>query len=321
MTWQCPRRQRSSAAVVDGRPVNWGEPIGFLALRATRLSDVQAWHLSLQRLRAETACKGPGFFMPYHFVTLALLLKELDAGQVNLPPEVTAYAARMRLWEALGLQSPIDVPQRDSGSRFHELTPLVDLNSVGNVAEALKDVILNNVGAPCSDETGDSLFITLTELLGNCHHHARAADGLHGLVCAQTWYQNARAQFAIGDSGIGVRRSLGESVDLVQRLGKENACTLATKLGVSSKLNKGHAGYGLAVARDLALQTPGSMLMVQSLNEVFMVEHGKIVEMNTFDHALPGTLVVFEWDMKKPLDIGAVYAGWPQSDGGDNEFF
>src|SRR3546814_2403799 len=81
---------------------------------------------------------------------------------------------------------------------------------------------------------------------------ARTDDGLHGFVCAQTWYRDSRAQVAIADSGIGIRSSLTESLDLAKRLAKQNACELATEYGISSKLGRGHAGYGLTLARDLA---------------------------------------------------------------------
>src|SRR3546814_14318315 len=100
---------------------------------------------------------------------------------------------------------------------------------------------------------------------------ARTDDGLHGFVCAQTWYRDSRAQVAIADSGIGIRSSLTESLDLAKRLAKQNACELATEYGISSKLGRGHAGYGLTLARDLAQQTPGSMLFVQSCTEAIQI--------------------------------------------------
>jgi len=153
----------------------------------------------------------------------------------------------------------------------------------------------------------------LSELLGNCYHHARASDGLHGIACAQTWYRDARAQFAIADSGIGIRKSLEESKDLVKRLSKQNACALACELGISSKLGRGHAGYGLAIAYDMAMQTANSMLFVQSCDEAVLIENGKVMEISGFDYALPGTLIVFEWDLKKPLDLANVYAKWPNA--------
>jgi len=161
------------------------------------------------------------------------------------------------------------------------------------------------------DDLKESLFIMLSELLGNCYHHARANDGLHGIACAQTWYRDARAQFAIADSGIGIRRSLEESPDLAERLSKQNACALACQLGISSKLGKGHAGYGLAIAYDMAMQTANSMLFIQSCDEAVLIENGKVTEISEFDYALPGTLIVFEWDLKKPLDLANVYSKWP----------
>lgn len=290
-------------------------------MRATRLSEIREWNRSLSRLKADGTCQSPGFFKPYHFVTMALMLKEERVGAVNLPEQITSYAARMRLWEAIGLDSPVVVLERPSGSRFHELTRLTNLAAVGDVAEALSKMVTANVGQPCSPETQESLFITLTELLGNCHHHARAADDLHGLVCAQTWYKGARAQFAIADSGIGIRQSLQENPDLSKRLANQNACVLATELGISSKLNRGHAGYGLALARDLAIQTPGAQLFVQSFDEAVLISDGQLTELSKFEYAIPGTLVVFEWDTKKTLDVANVYANWPRSEDDDHDFF
>lgn len=258
--------------------------------------------------------------MPYHFVTMALVLKEERAAKLDLPDEVVSYAARMRLWESIGLPSPVSVKGNPSGSRFHEITRLESLDAVGDVAEALTEMLASSGSKECDEETRQSLYIMLSELLGNCHHHARTTDGLDGLVCAQTWYQGARAQFAIADSGIGVRRSLAENSDLKKRLAKQNACSLATELGISSKLNRGHAGYGLTVARDLALQTPQAALFVQSCDEAVQVANGKITDV-AFRPALPGTLVVFEWDTNKPLDLTRVYAKWPKTENEDDEFF
>lgn len=290
-------------------------------MRATRVSDVLAWHESLIKLKDTRNCSSPGFFMPYHFVTLALLLKEEQAKEVNLLPEFTSYAARMRLWEAIGLESPVTIPGRATSSRFHEITPLRNLDAVDSVATALTEMLAASGARPCDKDTQDSLYIMLAELLGNCHHHARMDAGLHGLVCAQTWYKGARAQFAIADSGIGIRKSLGENPDLANRLAKQNSCKLATQLGISSKLNRGHAGYGLTVARDLAMQTPNATFIVQSCDEVVVVQDGKIAERGGVKHAVGGTLVVFEWDTNKPLDVGGVYRGWPKTENDDDEFF
>jgi len=90
------------------------------------------------------------------------------------------------------------------------------------------------------------------------------------------------------------------------------------QLGISSKLNRGHAGYGLTLARDLAKQTSGAQLFIQSLDEAVMIEDGTLKEFAKFGYAIPGTLVVFEWDTKKPLDVSGVYAGWPKAEDDDD---
>jgi len=288
--------------------------------RATKLADIRQWHAELKQLKETGRCRPPGFFMPYHFATMALLLKEYQVGELQLPPSITEYAAKLRLWEAIGLDSPVVVPPNPGGSRYHELTPLKSLADVENVAEGLANMLTSH-SQRCSDQTRGNLFIMLAELVGNCHHHARADDGLHGLACAQTWYKDSRAQFAIADSGIGIRASLGENPDLARRLAAQNACELATEYGISSKLGRGHAGYGLTLARDLAAQTPGSTLFVQSCGEAILVEGQKVTSISDFDYAIPGTLVLFEWDMGKTLDLEDVYRNWPDAESDQHDYF
>jgi hypothetical protein len=258
--------------------------------------------------------------MPFHFVTMALMLKEASIIGLRLPPIVTSFAARLRLWEAIGLESPVEIEPGPGGSRYHEITALKQLSDVENVADRLSGMLTGNTPR-CTEGTKENLYIMLAELLGNCHHHARAADSLHGLACAQTWYRDARAQFAIADSGIGIRESLSENVDLRRRLADHNACDLASQYGISSKLGKGHAGYGLTLARDLAMQTPGSLLFVQSCNEAMLIDNCRVTLTSDFNHAYTGTLVLFEWDMNTKLDLTQVYQRWPNAEESSDDFF
>lgn len=288
--------------------------------RKTKIGDIYQWQQSLEELRDERHCRPPGFFMPYHFVLMALLLKEAAAEELHLPEEFREYASRLKLWEAIGLTSPITVKPQPTGSRYHPITPLKTDADIGNAAENLSTMLTLN-SKSCSEETTNDLYAMLSELLGNCLHHARSEDGLHGLACAQTWYQDSRAQFAIADSGIGIRKSLEENMDLAKRLRTSNACKLASQYGISSKLNRGHAGYGLTIARDMALNTSQSMLFVQSGNEALLIDNRKETEIATFPNTLPGTLVIFEWDMSTKLDLSAVYKNWPKMKGDDSDDF
>ncbi|HFL5760581.1 hypothetical protein [Stenotrophomonas maltophilia] len=288
--------------------------------RKTKLGHFADWQQQLENLRVHRKCEGPNFFMPYHFATMALVVKEMGPGKLILPDDITEYAAKLRLWEAIGQNSPLIVERRPASTRYHDLTPLRSTADVDNAASAIAQMLTSHSDS-CTSETRNDLYVMLAELLGNCYAHARTQDGLHGLACAQTWYKESRAQFAIADSGIGIRKSLEENADLLHRLAEMNACTLACELGVSSKLGKGHQGYGLTVACDMARRTPGSILFVQSCDEAIFVENGVVQEISSFRHGFSGTLVVFEWDMDTKLDLAEVYANWPQSQGDGDEFF
>ena len=198
--------------------------------RRTKLGDFAEWHLQLEALQGNRKCEGPGFFMPYHFATMALVVKEMGPGQLILPDEIVEYAAKIKLWEAIGQQSPVVVESRPASTRYHDLTPLRSTGDVDGAASAIAGMLTSHSQA-CTRETRNDLFVMLAELLGNCYSHARTQDGLHGLACAQTWYRESRAQFAIADSGIGIRRSLGENEDLIDRLKSTNACALACEWG------------------------------------------------------------------------------------------
>src|SRR3546814_13877033 len=124
--------------------------------------------------------------MPYHFVSMALLLKEEDCGELHLPSEVTEYAARLRVWEAIGLPSPVAVSPEPGGSRYHELTPLRCVSDVENVAEQLARMLTGN-SSGCSDDTRENLYIMRAELLGNWRSEERRVGQECVSTCRDLW--------------------------------------------------------------------------------------------------------------------------------------
>src|SRR3546814_16539397 len=101
--------------------------------------------------------------MPYHVVSRSLVVKEEDAGELHLPSEGTESAARLRVWEAIGLPSPVAVSPEPGGSRYHELTPWRCVSDVENVAEQLARMLTGN-SSGCSDDTRENLYIMLAEI-------------------------------------------------------------------------------------------------------------------------------------------------------------
>jgi anti-sigma regulatory factor (Ser/Thr protein kinase) len=223
----------------------------------------------------------------------------------------------MKLWQALGMESPFGPKERVSSGRYHPIELLTDEATIDDVAESLVSLFT----PVCSNaRTLDAVQTMLRELIGNCYAHSDVADGLYGIICAQVWAGGRKAQIALADSGIGIRSSLEQNPELADRLRTENSCGLATEYGITSKPGRGHSGYGLHIAKRLLEQNKG-VLYVRSGLEACCVSQA--VTKNFYTKSRwNGTLLVIEWDIDKPMDISDVYASLPLPEGiNDDDFF
>lgn len=285
-------------------------------MNPTTIFNLQQWIGQLDRLTRDNRCNSPGFLRPHHFVTLALAMRRAGKQTVTIPPALERYATRMHLWAALGTKSPVEVGEYEPFGRFVPLVRLENKNTISDTATQLAG-IAKAYGA--DEETFGSLQISLMEIIGNCFAHNELGEGLRGLACAQSWPQGDLAQIAIADAGIGIRKSLSENPDLLAKLEAGNSCEIATEFGITSKPGKGHAGYGLALTRQL-LAHAGGRLLVASGHEWFTTNG-----MNTAAGDLPvpwnGTIAVLEWSTRRPLRAGEVYKSWPLPEGFDDDDF
>ena len=236
---------------------------------------------------------------------------------LDLPKALTPYAARMRLWQAIGLEAHVLVqPQLPPKGRYTPVDRVDDRNQVAETASALAEITAR-YGA--DSETEDAVKVSMMEVMENCFAHAEVPGALKGVACAQSWPQGNLAQIAIADSGIGIRRSLQANKELAEALAEHNSCELATRLGVTSKPKQGHAGYGLALTRQL-LERAGGRLIVISGNE-WMQARGDRLSTGTMEHPWDGTLAVLEWRTNFPLRLKNVYESWPLPAGfADDDF-
>lgn len=279
------------------------------------LYEIQSWLGCVNRLMTTGACESPGFLKPYHFVTLAMEMKRNGRTNLGLPDALCAYAARMRLWHALGVKPPVEVNEYAPAGRFHPLVALVDEGTVFDVSEGMVQIFANGGDGTSVNAAGTMV----QELLGNCYAHAESKNGLHGLACAQWWPKAGKAQIAICDSGIGIRQSLQQSGRYEDQLSGGNSCELATGYEVTSKPGKGHSGYGLTLARDLIEQNAGAIFIV-SYDEYFYSK-GCAVQSGKIGTPFNGTLLVLEWNTNTPLDLKRVYDSWPAAEGADDDDF
>lgn len=285
----------------------------------TTIEDVQSWLLQLQVLEDSKQCHAPKYLRPYHLASAALLLKECGAQKLEVADGLSEYANKMRLWDAIGLRSPL--AQFVETGEIPKYLPIEALVSRDAVDDCSNRLALIGNQANLDDESRRSLGIATSELLDNCFAHAGPADGLHGLACAQTWKGSQLAQIAIADRGMGIRASLeaAETEEVRSRAASSNVCDLATELGVTSKPSNGHAGYGLALTRQL-LERNGGTLVVVSGKEWFIASAGA-TQSGTDGVNWPGTLIVFELNTAKPLSSRAVYDSWPPVRGYSDDDF
>ena len=259
---------------------------------------------------------GQIFIKPYHLLTLAIELKRHHCRHLEMPEQLQHYASLMSLWEAADIEAPEQVHSAHARGRFLPVQALTSRSKLVHSADELTTILSTQ---SAENSTLDSLNTALQELLDNYYSHARVDHDLYGLACAQTWPKGHLAQIAVVEGGLGIRESSSENPLLVDQLETENACELATRLGVTSKPGQGHAGYGLALTRNL-MRLNGGTISLLSGNEGFIEQAGQFISFD-LPQSWQGTLLIIEWQTDRPLDCQAVYKSWPLPEGmGDDDF-
>lgn len=288
---------------------------GAIPMDLTTVPEIRSWLGALSDWRNGGNLRGPRFIKPFHLATLALTAKRADAIDLNLPPDIQGYAARMDLWRAAGLTPPVAVTRRDPTGRFVPTQALVDEDHVWNVTNELVAIAPGSI----DEETRGSLWSIVHELVENCFAHSAPEIDLHGLACAQAWLGGSLAQIAIADPGIGVRAALSENTEYTKDLQCNNSCEFATRYSVSGKLGQHHSGYGLTLARDTLKRSEGGFTLV-SQGEIFACKRAESYA-GDIVHPWAGTLLVIEWHLDRPLDVVSVYNSWPAPEGASDEDF
>lgn len=288
-------------------------------MNSTQIGELHDWLSQLQGLVQNKTCKSPAFLRPYHLATLALVLKSEKAAQVGIPDHLADYATRMHLWKAIGLQSPHGGrAENDATGRFLPVEPLRDRNVVDECSRRLAAITKH---ANLNEKSHSSLDISVSELVDNCFAHAGLKTGLHGVACAQYWPRGNLVQIAIADRGMGIRSSLesAETPEVRSLAASRNCCELATEFGVTSKPSH-HAGYGLALARQMIARNGGTLIVVS--RQEWFLSQGDLLRNGNRGVNWPGTLIVCEFNTDRPISTAEVYASWPtQVRGYDDDDF
>lgn len=281
----------------------------------TWVSDVESWLSTLAKMKESKTYDPPDFLRPFHLLTFALALKAGKWSGVTLPDNLENYAIRMGLYEAAGLRPPKEINKYSATGRFHPVIPLVDIRTVAATAARLSALCENQV---TTRETRESLEAVIMELLENCYAHAKTGGReFHGLAAAQIWPYGNLAQIAVADVGVGIRARLMDNPNLHALLRTFNACEVATRYGITAD-EVGHGGYGLTLAKDLLRSNRGN-LMVISKNEVAVGTPNGMVSSKFKSVRWNGTLIIFEWNTNRSLNVRTVYKRWPTPRGYDDD--
>lgn len=289
--------------------------LGNSNMRKVTANEMSVWLSEIQKVSwGQTQC--PCFLKPIHLVTIGLAVKQCGRKDLYLPPELASYASRMKLWEALNIPAPYQINDLSSKGRFLPVHRF-DLSTRDVVSVTTE--LISIINKTASEEYRTSLNICIEELVNNFFDHANSDDELPCLIAAQSWPKGKLVQVAIADAGIGIRNSLSENTHLQDTLETQNACTLASTYGISSKPNKGHSGYGLALAKDLMKQANGSYILVSG-NELYSTTENKAIS-SKLQYPWDGTILVLEWSLDSELNSKSVYNNWPLPDGFENDDF
>jgi anti-sigma regulatory factor (Ser/Thr protein kinase) len=172
------------------------------------------------------------------------------------------YAARMKLFQHLGLTYEADFVEHEEAGRFLPISQVVRHGQVGGVIGSIS-ALLHLEDDP---ESLAAVQYCVSELIRNVLEHSGSPDG--AFVCAHryTGSSTPRVTIAVADCGRGIASHLGRahpeaaSDDMI-------ALGLAMKPGVTGALpgpygTPENAGAGLFITRCIAKGTGGYFLLV-----------------------------------------------------------
>jgi hypothetical protein len=201
--------------------------------------------------------------------------------------DVRNYLSRMHLQETLDAcgasveGSPLPVVQEHAGP--DQLLPLQTFRLIGDY-EQLANLVWERLTGHVDSEVLSALYETLQELGANVLEHSQATAGY---IAAQVYRRNTPDEYvllAIGDCGVGVRRSLSAKYEITS---DAEALRLALSANVSASGEPGR-GQGLPSTAKLVTDLLGRVV-VHSGGATIVCRQQRRIPMAT--RPIEGTLV------------------------------
>lgn len=201
-------------------------------------------------------------------------------------PEVRDYFSEIHMIDAIKSLTKIDPMPVQSNGKIRRLTPILPVASFYNDEEVeeiarqiemtMHDQGFTNIMWPC--------YTIITELAANVVQHS---EGSRGWVLAQRYeYESGQIiEVSVGDSGVGIRRSLRKNPELTDLIINDR---IALKQAVSERVSRYSdplRGYGLyhvcsevkATDRKLSIRSGSGCLVVYGDGHQVVYERPPIV--------------------------------------------
>lgn len=202
--------------------------------------------------------------------------------------DVRRYHQRMHLPDAIqratGIGPDVPVALREA-DRARSLCEVRQVRAEDHDHSSLPELVMKRLGEHAPQSVVEALYQCLVETLANIVDHSKAK---RGYVAAQVYASgrpNEHIVIGIGDTGIGLRKSLGEkAADLTER-----EILPAIVKGGLTETDDPKRGYGLHQMTDLVTRVGGSVVL-RSGSARLAIESMDQLEPQIVPH-LAGTLV------------------------------
>lgn len=225
--------------------------------RLSKLAPTEPLQLDMSSLQFSE----PGGLLPL----VCVLRNHVRAGgnlviQSFPDPDACGYLERMNFYDVLGARCPHSPKRRRSGGdRFIEITEIADPKLSERTKDKLHSLVKGKV--EIKGAIGASFLTACGELIENTRHaYNVSVDPLaeswpSALVLAQYYEHSNMLHFAVADSGIGIRRSLGAKDPNLYPT-ERHVIQAALVLGLSGAVSPGK-GVGLAAIQRFMARNGG----------------------------------------------------------------
>lgn len=208
-----------------------------------------------------------------------------------------------------GIFSPFTELQTN-GSPFDKIYYYNESRQVATITQTFIDYISHQT--VCKKGVLDSLTWCINEVMDNVLVHSQKE---YGFVMAQYHQTKNRIAFCIYDDGIGISQSLYHSKHRPKN--ELDALSLAIQEGIGDGLGQGNGLFGLY---KIVLENKGQLTITSGASSIMINEQGEMKEFTNLpyiDKDHKGTIVDFQLDLNKPVDIKKAFHSIGGYDGFD----